>query len=153
MTLADDIDLLRRIPLLADFTDEQLRLLAFGAEDRVLGPGTVLFEAGDRADSGFIIADGEIELRSPDDVDLLATVSTGVLIGETALMTETTRQCRAVTVSSTTVVQIRRSLFRRILREFPDLAARMQASLAEKLTGTMSDLARVRRTLDAIDES
>ena len=152
MSLDSDIDLLRAVPLFADFSDEQLRLLAFGAEDRDFPAGTILFEEGDRADSAFIVARGAIDIRGPDGATLLTVTQPGALIGETALMTETTRANGAITSENTTVVQIRRSLFRRILREFPDLTARLYTSMAKRLSGTITDLNRVRETLDALEE-
>ncbi len=151
MSLENDINLFRGIPLLSEFTDEQLRLLAFGAEDRNLAVGTILFEAGDRADSGYIIASGRIEIRSADDTELLMMVKPGAMIGETALLTETFRRNRAVVGEQTMVVQIRRSLFRRILSEYPDLAKRLYDSFARQLTGTISDLNRVRESLRSLD--
>ncbi|MCW2306771.1 Crp/Fnr family transcriptional regulator [Rhodobium gokarnense] len=151
MTLEEDIDLFRQVPLLADFTDEQLRLLAFGSEDRVLAAGTVLFEAGDRGSTAYLVGSGRIELRSADDRQLLAMVKPGTLIGETALMTETVCQNRAVAGEETEIVQIRRSLFRRILREYPDLAVRIYQAYADRLKGTIRDLNRVRDSLVAID--
>lgn len=151
MSLDNDIGLLRDIELFADFSDEQLRLLAFGTEDRRLDAGTVLFEAGDRADSAYLIASGQIELRSGDDTQLLLVVRPGAMIGETSLLTESTRQNRAVVNEMATVVQIRRSLFRRILGEYPDLARRLRDSFTRKLTGTITDLNRVRKTLEELD--
>lgn len=151
MSLENDINLFRGIPLLAEFTEEQLRLLAFGAEDRTLAAGTILFEAGDRADSGFILASGRIEIRSADDTQLLTMVKPGAMIGETALLTESFRRNRAVIGEDTVVVQIRRSLFRRILSEYPELARRLLDSISRQLTGTISDLNRVRDSLRSLD--
>ncbi len=43
MALTDDIMLLGQVPLFAGFSDDQLRLIAFGAERRRVAAGQTLF--------------------------------------------------------------------------------------------------------------
>ena len=62
MSLESDIAVLRQVPLFADLTADQLRLLAFGAEHRRLKSGETLFRVAARADEGFVIVSGEITL-------------------------------------------------------------------------------------------
>ena len=52
MTIEDDIAFLERVPILRRLGAPALRMLAIGAESRDLGPGEVLFHAGDPADGG-----------------------------------------------------------------------------------------------------
>ena len=62
MALDDDIRILERVRLLEDFTPEQLRLLAFGAETMRLKAGRDLYAPGAAADCAFVVATGTVEL-------------------------------------------------------------------------------------------
>ena len=87
MSLTSDIDLLRQVPFFAEFGEDQLRLVAFGAETRVYRAKQVIFRQGDLADSGFVITEGRVRMTiSVDGVDQQSqTLDVGGLIGEMAL--------------------------------------------------------------------
>lgn len=149
-SLSDDIDLMRRVPLLAGFGDEPLKLIAFSAEDREFDDGRVLFEAGDRADGGWIVASGQVNLTGPNG-QVLETVGAAGLIGEIALIVETQRPARAVVVGRSRLILVRRALFRRVLSEFPDLAGRLARVVSKRIQDTASGLLPIADRLDAID--
>lgn len=149
-SLANDIDLLRRVPILSGFGDEPLKLIAFSAEDREVDDGRVLFEAGDRADGGWIVATGQVDLTTADGV-VLESIGPGGLIGEIALITETQRPARAVAVGRSRLIMIRRALFRRVLSEFPELASQLARVVASRITQTAGNLTPIADRLDAID--
>ncbi len=65
MSLKSDIDLLSRVPLFRGMNDEQLRLLAFGADKRQLARGHTLFTPGTRVSTAFVVSSGTIGLASP----------------------------------------------------------------------------------------
>lgn len=119
------MELLRQVPLLSEFPDEQLRLLAFSAENVSYRDGEVLFSSGERADAGLVVASGAITLESDDGSVKPVTFGPGSLIGETALLVETRRPARAVASGASEVIRIRRALFKRMLQEFPDIARRL----------------------------
>ena len=150
MSLTSDIDLLRQVPFFADFNEDQLRLLAFGAESRVYRAKQVIFRQGDLADSGFVITEGQIRMTiARDGVDHQSQVlDVGSLIGEMALMAETRRAAMATTLQDVKVIQIRRILFRRVMDEYPDLAVIMQERLSIRLGNMVRDLEHVREMLD-----
>ena len=110
MSLARDMELLRQVPLLSEFPDEQLRLLAFSAENVTYRDGEILFSAGERADAGLVVASGAITLELEDGSAKPVTFGPGSLVGETALLVETRRPARAVAsgANATVVVAARR---------------------------------------------
>ena len=67
MRLDDDIRVLSGVSLFEGFTQEQLRLLAFGAESLRLLAGKDLYEEGAAADSGYVIVRGRIVLYRDRD--------------------------------------------------------------------------------------
>jgi len=154
MSLDRDIELLKNLPLLTDLTPDQLRLLAFGADFRVVREGETLFRQGDFADSGFLVKSGSIGLYSTDEAEAQPddVADPGTLIGEMALMIDTRRIVRAVALERSELLQIRKGLFRRMLEEFPEIARHLQRSLGERLGAFAKEIAPVADMLDSIEQ-
>jgi CRP-like cAMP-binding protein len=147
MALDDDIALLARVPLFASLGGEPMRLLAFSAETRVLRAGDVLFKEGQAADSGYVVVEGSLVLTSSGGLtERLA--GPGALLGEIALIVETLRPATATAREPSTVLRIPRSLFRRVLTEFPEAALRIHEDFREKMRATTADLNRVGRLFE-----
>jgi CRP-like cAMP-binding protein len=145
--------LLKSVPLFSELSTEQLRLLAFSAVRQELARDQVLFREGSKAQSGYIVASGVIELTSGDGGErrLITTCETGSLIGELALFIEATRPATATAIVTSEVLEIDRKLVVRMLNEYPHVALRLRAILSERLSATVSELGRVRRALMDID--
>ena len=147
MSLESDIAVLREVPLFADLTDDQLRLLAFGADHRRLRQGEVVFRIDARADAGFVVAGGEVVLqRGPVGQErTVGRYGRGALIGELALITETRRPASAIAATDCDLIHITRLLFRRMLEEYPEIAF----SLHQRIAG---ELARMTDEILALEE-
>ena len=154
MSLESDVRLLARVPLLSEFSEEKLRLLAFSAENRTFRDGQRLFQAGDRADSGFVVASGGVAIHAPGRLDEtpLEVVRPGALIGELALIVDGERAGTAIAIGDVSVIQIRRPLFRRMLDEYPDIAQRLYDRFAGQLSETTAALLTVKNRLDRITD-
>ena len=150
MSLINDIDMLQRVPFFADFSDDQLRLLAFGAESRMYRAKQVIFRQGDLADSGFVITEGQVRMTiSNQGVDQQSQLlDPGSLIGEMALVAETRRTAMATATEDVKVIQIRRILFRRVMDEYPALAAQIRDRLTVRLSNIIGDLEQIRELID-----
>ena len=150
MSLTSDIDLLRNVPFFAEFSEDQLRLMAFGAESRMYRAKQVIFRQGDLADSGFVISEGQVRMTiTVDGVDQQSQIlGPGSLIGEMALLAETRRSAMAAAIEDVKVIQIRRILFRRVMDEYPDLAVHLRDKLANRLGDMVQDLEQVRAMFD-----
>ncbi|MEM1285564.1 MAG: Crp/Fnr family transcriptional regulator [Pseudomonadota bacterium] len=133
MSLASDIAVLRRVPFFESFGDEHLRLLAFGGENIKYKTDDVLFHIGDATDGGLVILSGQISLSKDGVADDGERFKVGSLIGQRALLTPTKRRATAVAVSPVEVMLVRRSLFLRMLSEYPDLAARLHEQMSAEL--------------------
>ncbi|MEA2840715.1 MAG: hypothetical protein QOF41_2045 [Methylobacteriaceae bacterium] len=141
MALEDDIRKLSRISLFRAMETDALRLIAFGAETRILRAGDVLFRSGDKSDAGFIVLSGSVALDEKNDGSPPAQiVRPDALIGEVALLVETERRATAMAREPTTVLKISRVLFHRVLREYPDSAKRVRAAMADDLKAFMREL-------------
>jgi CRP-like cAMP-binding protein len=150
MTIEDDIAFLERVPSFAILGRDALRILAIGAESRYVHGGEVLFTVGDPADGGYVIQDGSFTLKT-DNIDATAaglTVTRGTLLGELALLTETTRPVTAIAAEPSTVIRVTRSLFLKMLEGFPDAARSLRDYIATRTNQAAKDMIDVRSTLD-----
>src|SRR5690606_7232271 len=99
-----------------------------------------------------LVRSGAIALDARDDGSPTEYVAgPGVLIGELALFAETKRPATAIAREPSSVTKLPRSVMRRVLVEFPDVAAHLRARFVERLNAMATDLAAVRRTLLSID--
>ncbi|CUW43389.1 cyclic nucleotide-binding protein [Brucella vulpis] len=145
MALDDDIRILGTVGLFESFTPEQLRLLAFGAERLVLRAGRELFREGQSADCAYIIVSGTITLFHEGDEGrvTIRPVGAGAILGEMALIAQTTRLTGAVADVETEVIRISRSIFRRILEEYPEVAAALHAHISRNLVELIGQIEQV----------
>ncbi len=142
MSLDDDIAILSRAPLLGLLDRDALRLLAFAADKRRLRQGDVLFRKGDRSDAGYVLAEGVIGLDTAGGKPIVIAKA-GDLIGQTALFVRGERPATATAREPSVVLRLSVSLMRRVLEEYPEVAAAMYTAIAEDLGGLSGELARV----------
>jgi CRP-like cAMP-binding protein len=149
MAIEDDITFFERVPTLGMLGRAALRILAIGAESRYVHRGEVLFNAGDMADSGFVVQEGAFKLAAQEqDGGRSITVGPGTLLGELAMLTETTRPVTATALEPSTVLRIPRSLFIKMLDGYPDAAKRLRDTLARRSEEWDRDIHYVRSALD-----
>ena len=87
MALEDDIRRLTRISLFHAMERDALRLLAFGAETKILRAGDVLFRRADKSDGGYIVLGGSVALDEKNDGSPPSQIARAdALIGEVALL-------------------------------------------------------------------
>lgn len=151
MALTDDIQLLAQVPLFQGFTDDQLRLVAFGAEKRKIAQGQTLFREHSPAECAFVVSRGQFELWSGDrdgKATLQATAISGTLLSELALFTLCERKFTAVALEDSEVIRITRILFHRMVEEFPDVAEvvfdRIKGNIAALASGAVAMQGRFR---------
>ncbi len=138
MSLNEDIRLLSQVPLFKDMNDDQLRLVAFGAERRQVAGGQELFREKSPAESAFIIARGRFELLMTDrngEAKVEATVGPGTLLSELALITMVERKFTAVAVEDAEAMKISRSLFHRLLEEYPEVGRVIERRIRDNIAG------------------
>ena len=153
MSIEDDIAFLERVPTLALLGRDALRILAIGAESRYLHDGNVLFSQGEAADAGYVLQEGLLSLGPVHGTGEELTVGSGTLLGELALLTETTRQVTATALEPSTVIRIPRTLFLKMLEGYPEAALRLRDSFLARAEHSESDMYRVRRVLEPNQEA
>ena len=135
MALDDDIRILSAVKLFQGFTQEQLRLLAFGAENTFLQAERKLYLEDDEADSAYVVVSGLIALyREQGGVRIpIGTAGPGAMLSELALIADTRRLTSASAAADSEVIRLSRKMFRRILEEYPELAVQLHDRILEEL--------------------
>ena len=147
MALDDHIRILSGVRLFTGFTQEQLRLLAFGAEAMTLPAGRKLYREDDDADSAYIVVRGKIRLFRENEGEPVEVgmAEAGSTLGEMALIADARRLTSAEAAVDTEVLRINRSMFRRILEEYPETAEALRDRIIE-------DLQALIRKIEAVGE-
>ncbi len=150
--LRRDVDVLSQIPVFSQFSEDQLRLIAFSAESVEVFAGTTLFREGSPARGGYVVTEGTVRLdpRDPDQAEVVA--GSGALIGELALLAPTLRPATATVIEDTRLLDISRDLFRRVLEEYPDMAGKLRRFLSGRLHLLSRDLKGAERALLNADD-
>ena len=136
MDLAEETDLLRKIPMFAKMETSKLKLLAFASEMVSFQNGDVVFNNGDSADYAYVIMEGSVDVITETDQGPVVTVtlSQNQLIGELGLLNNTPRIATLVANGNLLAMKITAEMFFRILRENSEVALDVIRMLSDKLT-------------------
>jgi CRP-like cAMP-binding protein len=148
MTIEDDIAFLDRIPILRRLGPSALRILAIGAEGYRLEPGQVLFKAGDVADCAYAVQEGSFALK-PEHSEAEMIAGPDTLLGESALLAETTRPTTATAREPAAVLRISRTMFRKMLEGYPEAAHRLREVIAARADQWARDIENVRDAFES----
>jgi CRP/FNR family transcriptional regulator, cyclic AMP receptor protein len=142
VSLNEEVDLLRKIPLFAKIEPAKLKLLAFTSERLTFASGQELFHQGDVGDKAYIVMNGEAEVLvdSPQGMIGVARLGKNALIGEIAILIDVPRTATVRAVSELTTLAISKDLFIRMVTEFPEMAIEILRELAHRLEHTTSRL-------------
>ena len=151
MSLNEEVEVLRRVPLFARIDPAKLKLLAFTSERLVFPSGSELFRQGDPGDAAYIILDGEADILvdSSEGEIVVAEVGRHEFVGEVAILIDVPRTAtvRARTDLSTLVVT--KETFLGMAADFPDVAIEIMRELAQRLADTTAQLTAARAAAQA----
>jgi CRP-like cAMP-binding protein len=130
---------LRRVALFSGLDPEDLQRIAASADERWYVVGEALVREGDAGDELIVLVEGNVRVVQGDgpDARLLRTFGPGDHIGELAVLRE---QRRVATViadgGAVRGLAISGVGLKAVLRERPDAAMAMLATLAERIAAT-----------------
>lgn len=135
MSIQEDVDALKRIPLFAKVEPAKLKLMAFASERAMYQPGDVLFNQGDFADAAYIILGGaaDILVETPTGPLKVADVSQGALVGDIAILCDVPRTATIRATEPMTALKITKELFFRMVTDFPSIGIEVMRVLAQRL--------------------
>jgi CRP/FNR family transcriptional regulator, cyclic AMP receptor protein len=145
VSLQEEVELLRNIPLFAKLEPSKLKLLAFTSERLSFDAGHPLFRQGEPGDAAYIIIDGEaaVEFDSPTGPLRVATLGRNDFVGEIAILCDVPRTATVIAVSNLVTLRISKDLFFRLITEFPQMAVEIMRELAHRLELTTARLRQV----------
>ena len=93
MSIAQEVECLRKIPMFANVETSKLKLLAFTSERVTYKPGEVLFHQDEMGTCAFIILSGEaeVEVRTPAGPLPVAILGASEIVGEIAILCDVPR--------------------------------------------------------------
>jgi CRP/FNR family transcriptional regulator, cyclic AMP receptor protein len=130
-------DLLARVPLFRGCEMPQLRQIEHLMTTITAPAGRVLTTEGEPGREFIIVLEGEVEVRHGDHV--IATRGPGEFFGEIALLDDRPRTATVVAKTPVTMEVLNRAEFGSLLAEFPDLAAQIMATMAQRLAELEAD--------------
>lgn len=145
MSLQEEVELLRNIPMFAKLEPSKLKLLAFTSERLAFDTGNALFRQGEPGDAAYIIIDGEasVEVDSPSGPIKVATLGRNDFVGEIAILCDVPRTATVVAATNLVTLRISKELFFRLITEFPQMAVEIMRELAHRLEMTTARLRQV----------
>jgi CRP-like cAMP-binding protein len=127
---------LSAIPFFAALDPVALERLASGMRSRRFRRGEVIFHVGDPGDALFVIVSGEIKISLPSetgDEAILATLRSGDVFGELALLDGAPRSASATALAPTETVVLPRDRFREVIATEAGVRDALLASIAGEL--------------------
>ena len=93
MSLNEEVELLRNIPMFANIEPSKLKLLAFTSERMTFKAGDALFSQGEPGDSAYVIIDGEADVLvdTPKGPLTVAKLKRNDIVGEIAILCDVPR--------------------------------------------------------------
>lgn len=142
MSLKEEVELLRRIPMFARVEPAKLKLLAFASERLTFAPSQELFHQGDMADAAYIIVDGDAEviLETAKGPIRVAQMTKNDLIGEIGILLDQPRNATVKASSNLTTLRISKDLFFSMVTDFPAMGVEIMRELAYRLDHTTTQL-------------
>jgi CRP/FNR family transcriptional regulator, cyclic AMP receptor protein len=147
LDLAEETDLLRKIPMFAKMETSKLKLLAFASEMVAFEDGDIVFNSGDSADYAYVIMEGAVDIITETESGPIVTftLSQNQLIGELGVLNNTPRIATLVANGNLRAMKITAEMFFRILRENSEVALDVIRMLSDKVTRTNEQLEALQR--------
>lgn len=151
MTLQQDVEVLKNIPLFAKIEPAKLKLLVFTSEHIEFQPGDFLCRQGDAGDAAFIVLDGsaEITVDAASGALKVATIDRNDIVGEIAILCDVPRTASVRATSRVLALRISKDGFLNLVTQFPQIAVQVMQELAARLNNTTQRLSETVARLHA----
>ena len=142
MSLNEEVELLRNIPMFAKLEPSKLKLLAFTSERITYEAEQLFFSQGDMGDAAYLIIEGEADVLvdTPSGELNVATLGRNDFVGEIAILCDVPRTASVQAVGKVVALRITKDLFFRLVEEFPQMAVELMRELAHRLEATTAQL-------------
>jgi len=146
MSLQEELEAIKRIPLFSKVDGARLKLLAFASDRLEFADGQFFFHSGDQCDGAYVILEGAAEVLAGEADALVAKLGPNDLIGEIGMICNKPRTASVRALGTVTALRIPTDVFMPMLTEFPAMAMEVAIELAHRLDRTTQQL--VERTME-----
>lgn len=155
MSLQQDVDVLRRIPLFAKIEPAKLKLLAFTSEHLDFMPGDVICKQGEPGDAAYIILDGEADVVVQTAAASMRVAKVGPhdIVGEIAILCDVPRTATILVTQPLTALKVSKDGFFNLVTQFPQVAVEVMHELAQRLHATTTNLTDVKLRLQRLEQA
>jgi CRP-like cAMP-binding protein len=145
MTLQQDVEVLRKVPLFAKIEPAKLKLLAFTSEHLEFMPGEAICRQGDVGDAAYIVLDGEADVvvQSDQGPMKVASISRYDIVGEIAILCDVPRTASVLATTRLVALRVSKDGFFNLVTQFPQVAVEVMHELASRLLQTTQRLTEV----------
>ena len=142
MSIKEEVEVLRNIPLFAKLEPAKLKLLAFTSERVNYAEGQELCHQGDPGDAMYVILGGvaDVLIDTPTGQIQVAEMKKNDFLGEIAILCDVPRTATVTVREALTTLKITKELFFRLVVEFPSMAVEIMRELAHRLEDTNQKL-------------
>lgn len=142
MSIKEEVEVLRNIPLFSKLEPAKLKLLAFTSERLTFDGDQPLFQQGDPGDAAYIVLEGEADvlINTPRGPVKVASLGRNAIIGEIAILCDVPRTATVVAKVKTVTLKINKDTFFRLVTEFPQISVEIMRELARRLEKTNQQL-------------
>ena len=145
MVAGDTLELLGRVPLFAELSEEELSRVASVAIPRSFPKGVRVFHEGDDSDACYVVRSGDLRVtreHSDGRAIALATLGTGDFFGELAMLDGGSRSASVETLADAELLALPAVDMRRVIAAHGDIAAKLIVALTRRLRETNERVAR-----------
>ncbi|AHF92673.1 Crp/Fnr family transcription regulator [Opitutaceae bacterium TAV5] len=138
---------LRRSRMFADLPPADLAAVAEGCSTKTLQKGEILFREGEKAEGFFVVQTGQISIfrLTPDGREqIICVFAPPESFAEVVLASAERYPANAVALESSQVIRIGKEHFRDLIRQNPELALHMLASMSLHLKHLMQSLHEIK---------
>ena len=138
MSLSDEFECLRKVPMFANVDAARLKLLAFTSDRLVFAPGDAVFRQGEPGDAAYFIVSGsaEVLMHDRDGEVSIAAVGENEMVGEISILCDVPRTATVRAATELVTLRISKDRFFGVLEEFPEMAVGIMRELARRLEST-----------------
>ncbi len=135
MDVFEEAEMLRKVPFFGGLDPAKLKLLAFTSRALRFASGESLMRAGERADSAYVILEGEVEILGKTNAGefVVAVQGRNALIGEMGVIMNVPRTATVRAKDAVRALRIADEVFLRLLTENPDCALHVMRVLSTRL--------------------
>jgi CRP/FNR family cyclic AMP-dependent transcriptional regulator len=130
------IELLKRVPLFAGCSKQELGEIALVADEIDFPAGKVLTREGDSGREFFVLVEGAAEVRRKGRK--VRTMDSGDFFGEIALVSSRPRTATVTATAPVRMLVVTDRAFRELMQNMPSIQMKVLTALADRLAADMS---------------